>query len=128
MAADLVENYEANPKALQFIKDVGVDWQQTKVLNGEIGDFVTIARNERSSENWFVGGITDENARTMEIDFSFLDKGVIYSAIIYEDGKNAHWNENPTALNIREIEITNKSKELLQLAEGGGFAISLFKK
>ncbi len=126
MAADLIENYEGNP-ALQFIKDVGVDWQETKVLNGEVGDFVTIARKERTSDNWFVGGITDENAREMTIDFSFLDKG-IYEAIIYEDGKNAHWNDNPTDLNIRKIEVTNQSKETLKLAAGGGFAISLIKK
>ncbi|MDV7188566.1 glycoside hydrolase family 97 protein [Lutibacter sp. TH_r2] len=126
MAADLVEHYEGNP-ALQFIKDVGVDWQQTEVLNGEIGDFVTIARKERTSENWFVGGITDENARDLEIDFSFLDEEVLYKATIYEDGKNAHWNNNPTDLTIRTIEITNKSKEKFHLAAGGGFAISLIK-
>ena len=127
MAADLIENYEGNP-ALQFIRDVGVDWQQSKVLNGEIGDFVTIARKERNSENWFVGGITDENSRTLEIDFSFLEEGISYEAIIYEDGKDAHWDKNPTSLNIRTIEISNTSKEVLQLAEGGGFAISLIKK
>ncbi len=127
MAADLIENYEGNP-ALQFIKDVGVDWQQTKVLNGEVGDFLTIARKERTSENWFVGGITDENARTMEIDFGFLDKGATYEAIIYEDGENAHWDKNPTSLNIKKLEITSSSKEIVQLAEGGGFAISLIKK
>ena len=127
MAADLIENYEGNP-ALQFIKDVGVDWQQTKVLNGEIGEFVTIARKEKISENWFVGGITNEIARTIEIDFKFLDEGAIYKATIYEDGNDAHWDKNPTSLNIRTLEITNKSKERLQLAEGGGFAISLIKK
>jgi hypothetical protein len=127
MAADLIENYKGN-SAFQFIKDVGVDWQQTKVLNGEIGEFVTIARKERTSENWFVGGITNEDSRTMEIDFSFLDEGATYDAIIYEDGKDAHWDDNPTSINIRKLEITNKSKETLQLAEGGGFAISLIKK
>ncbi|MBP8791966.1 MAG: glycoside hydrolase family 97 protein [Lutibacter sp.] len=127
MAADLIENYEGNP-AFQFIKDVGVDWKQTNVLNGEVGDFVTIARKERTSENWFVGGITDENARKMEIDFSFLDEGATYEAIIYEDGKDADWDKNPTSINIRKLEITNKSKESLQLAPGGGFAISLIKK
>jgi hypothetical protein len=127
MAADLIENYEGNP-ALQFIKDVGVDWQETKVLNGEVGDFLTIARKERTSENWFVGAITDENARTIEIDFSFLDKDATYEAIIYEDGENADWDKNPTSLNIRKVEITNTSKEIVKLAEGGGFAISLIKK
>jgi len=127
MAADLIENYEGNP-ALQFIKDVGVDWQKTKVLNGEVGEFVTIARKEKTSENWFIGGITNENARTIEIDFNFLDEGASYTAAIYEDGSEAHWDKNPTSLNIRNLEITNKSKEQLQLAEGGGFAISLIKK
>ncbi len=127
MAADLVENYEGNP-ALQFIKDVGVDWQQTKVLNGEIGEFVTIARKERNTGNWFVGGITNEDNREMEIDFSFLDEGKSYSAIIYEDGEDAHWDKNPTSLNIRNIELNNKSKLSFKLAEGGGFAISIIKK
>ena len=124
MAADLIENYEGNP-ALQFIRDVAVDWQKTSVLNGEIGDFVTIARKEKNSENWFVGGITDENKRDLEIDFNFLDKGITYEAIIYEDGKDAHWNENPTSLNIRKVAITNQSKLNFKLAPGGGFAISL---
>ena len=124
MAADLIENYEGNP-AFQFIKDVGVDWQTSKVLNGEIGDFVTIARKERNTDNWFVGGITDENAREMDINFDFLSPDVTYQAIIYEDGKDAHWNDNPTAINIRKIEISNQSNLKLKLAPGGGFAISL---
>lgn len=127
MAADLIENYEGNP-ALQFIKDVGVDWQQTNVLNAEVGEFVTIARKERNSENWFVGAITNEDAREMEISFDFLDENTTYSAIIYEDGENAHWNEHPTSLNIREIVLTNQSKLNLKLASGGGFAISIIKK
>ncbi|MDP3946264.1 MAG: glycoside hydrolase family 97 protein [Lutibacter sp.] len=124
MAADLIENYEGNP-AFQFIKDVGVDWQTTKVLNGEIGDFVTIARKERNTDNWFVGGITDENAREMDLKFDFLSPNVTYEAIIYEDGKDAHWDNNPTAINIRNFEITNQTNLKLKLAPGGGFAISL---
>jgi hypothetical protein len=124
MAADLIENYEGNP-ALQFIKDVGIDWQQTKVLNGEIGDFVTIARKEKNSENWFIGGITDENSREMDLVFEFLSSNTDYEATIYEDAENAHWNNNPTALNIRTIKITNNSTIKLKLASGGGFAISL---
>ena len=124
MAADLIENYEGNP-ALQFIKDVAVDWQKTKVLNGEIGDFVTIARKERDGENWFVGGITDEEFREMEIEFDFLSPEVTYEATIYEDAADAHWNENPTALAIRTIEISSKTNLKLKLAPGGGFAISL---
>ncbi|WP_418510996.1 glycoside hydrolase family 97 protein [Corallibacter sp.] len=128
MAADLVEHYEANPKALQFIKDVGVDWQQTTVLNGEVGDFVTIARKERLTENWFVGGITDENARTIDVDFSFLDADVTYQATIYKDGKTAHWDNNPTDLEVETLTITKASKLSCNLAAGGGFAISLIKK
>ncbi len=127
MAADLIENYEGNP-ALQFIKDVGVDWQKTKVLNGEIGDFVTIARKEKNSENWFVGGITNENEREMDIAFDFLNTNDVYEATIYEDAENAHWNDNPTAINIRKIEITNQSNLKLKLASGGGFSISILKK
>ena len=124
MAADLIENYEGNP-AFQFIKDVGVDWQQTKVLNGEVGDFVTIARKERASEKWFVGGITDGNAREMVLDFSFLSPETTYEAIIYEDGIDADWDKNPTSVNIKKQEITNKSILKMKLAPGGGFAISL---
>ena len=124
MAADLIENYEGNP-AFQFIKDVGVDRQQTKVLNGEVGDFVTIARKERASEKWFVGGITDENAREMSLDFSFLSPETAYEAIIYEDGIDADWDKNPTSVNIKKQEITNKSILKMKLAPGGGFAISL---
>lgn len=127
MAADLIENYEGNP-AFQFIKDVGVDWQQTKVLNGEIGDFVTIARKERTSENWFVGGITDENAREMELNFDFLSPDTTYEAIIYEDGADADWDKNPTSINIKTIEINNQSIIKMKLAPGGGFAISLIPK
>lgn len=127
MAADLVGHYEANPKPLQFIKDVGVDWEQTKVLNGEVGDYVTIARKERGTGNWFVGSITDENARSFTIDLSFLDVNQKYVATIYKDGKGAHWNNNPTALDIETITVDNTTKINLNLAEGGGAAISLKK-
>ncbi|MFD2916538.1 glycoside hydrolase family 97 protein [Psychroserpens luteus] len=128
MAADLVEHYEANPEPLQFIKDVGVDWEKTKVLNGEVGEYVTIARKERVTGNWFLGSITDENPRDLEIKFDFLDSNQDYEAIIYKDAKNAHWNDNPLALDIEKI-IINKSTILtLNLAEGGGCAISIIKK
>ncbi|MCH2032918.1 MAG: glycoside hydrolase family 97 protein [Tenacibaculum sp.] len=128
MAADLVEHYEANPEPLQFIKDVGVDWEKTTVLNGEVGDFVTIARKERNTENWFVGSITDENSREITVDFKFLDEGVTYNAAIYKDGNDAHWNDNPTAIDIEKQTITKDSKLTIKLAEGGGFAISLLKQ
>jgi len=128
MAADLVEHYEANPAPFQFIKDVGVDWEKTDVLNGEVGDFVTIARKERNTGNWFLGAITDENSRTININFDFLDTDTNYEAILYKDGENAHWNTNPLDLKIEKIEITNQSKLTLKLAEGGGLAISIIKK
>ena len=127
MAADLVEHYEANPEPLQFIKDVGVDWQQTKVLNGEVGDYVTIARQERKTGNWFVGGITDENARTVDLTFDFLDEDQNYEAVIYKDGDNAHWDNNPLDITIEKIDVSKGSKLSVKLAEGGGFAISLKK-
>jgi hypothetical protein len=127
MAADLVEHYQAHPKPLQFIRDVGVDWEESLVLNGEVGDYVTIARKEKHTSNWFVGGITDENARDMTIDFQFLEKGASYKATIYKDGKNAHWDSNPLDYTIESAELTHESKLEIQLAAGGGFAISLNK-
>ena len=128
MVADLVEHYEVNPKPLQFIKDVGVNWDQTKVLNGEVGDYVTIARKERETGNWFLGSITDENERNFEINLDFLDEGKTYTATIYKDAKDAHWNDKPTALDIETLEVTNKSKLTLNLAKGGGTAISFIEK
>jgi hypothetical protein len=127
MAADLVEHYEANPEPFQFIKDVGVDWEITKVLNGEVGDYVTIARKERQTGHWFLGSITDENARTLDISFDFLDENQTYIATIYKDGKEAHWNNNPLAIDIENITVNKSSKLTLTLAEGGGCAISIIK-
>ena len=128
MAADLVEHYEANPRPLQFIKDVGVNWEETKVLNGEIGDYVTIARKERGTGNWFIGGITDENARTMELVLDFLDENQDYEATIYSDDEQAHWDKNPLAMDILKGTFKKGSELSLNLSEGGGFAISLIKK
>nr|WP_298994520.1 glycoside hydrolase family 97 protein [uncultured Polaribacter sp.] len=128
MAADLIEHYEANPAPLQFIKDVGVDWSETKVLNGEVGDFVTIARKEKTSGNWFLGSITDEISREIEINFNFLEANKIYEAKIYRDGNNAHWNNNPLDIIIETFEIKKGDRKVIKLAEGGGLAISLKKK
>ncbi len=124
MAADLPENYENQP-ALQFIKDVGVDWEKTVPLNGEVGDFVTIARQEKGTGNWFVGGISDENKRDITVNFDFLEAGKKYEAIIYRDGAKAHYKNNPTALEIEKLTIDKSTSKTLKLAEGGGFAISL---
>ncbi|MBL4887342.1 MAG: glycoside hydrolase family 97 catalytic domain-containing protein, partial [Flavobacteriaceae bacterium] len=124
MAPDFPENYENHP-AFQFIKDVGVNWEKTEVLNGEIGDYVTIARQERETGNWFVGSITDENKREITIDFNFLDPDTAYEAIIYKDAADAHWNDNPKAYEIETLSITKDMKNTIVLAAGGGFAISL---
>lgn len=128
MACDLPEHYMLNGEThpmFQFIKDVGVDWETTKVLDGEVGDHVTIARKERATGNWFVGGVTDENTRDQKVSFAFLDEGKTYTAKIYKDGENAHWNDNPLAYAIEEIEVTKDSNIEIDLAPGGGFAISI---
>ena len=124
MAADLPEHYQGHP-AFQFIRDVGVDWEQSKVLDAEIDEFVTIARKEKGSGNWFVGAITDENPREVTVDFSFLDDDASYQATIYKDGKNAHWNNNPDDYTIEQQQVNKNTKLKLQLAAGGGAAISL---
>ncbi|SDX22172.1 glycoside hydrolase family 97 protein [Flavobacterium degerlachei] len=124
MAADLPENYEKYSDAFQFIKDVAADWDESKYLEAEPGDYLTVVRKAKGSESWFLGAITDENARKSEIKLDFLTKGQKYKAIIYEDAKNADWQKNPIAYKIKTIEVTNKSKINLNLAPGGGTAIS----
>ncbi len=125
MAADLPEHYENQP-GFQFIKEVGVNWEQTKVLQAEIGDYVAIAREERETGAWFVGAITDENQRDMELSLDFLKPEVRYQVTIYRDGAGANWNENPTALQIDSAFLTSKDELKLHLGAGGGAAISIF--
>lgn len=124
MACDLPENYENQP-AFQFIRDVGVDWEQTKVLDGEVGDFIIIAREERETGNWFVGGITNETERNITINFDFLDENKTYLATIYRDTDYSHFKSNPTSIAIKQIEIIKGSNKGILMQEGGGFAISL---
>ena len=124
MAADLPENYERYPDAFQFIKDVAVDWQDSKYLEAEPGDYLTVARKDKKSENWFLGTITDENSRTTEIKLDFLSPNKKYKATIYQDGKTAHWEKNPINYEIKTMTVTSKSKLKLILAAGGGTAIS----
>ena len=124
MAADLPENYEKYPDAFQFIKDVALDWQDSKYLEAEPGDYLTVARKTKGKETWFLGAITDENARKSEIKLDFLTKGKKYKAIIYEDAKDADWKNNPKAYKISTIEVTSNSKIKLNIAPGGGTAIS----
>ena len=124
MACDLPENYAGQP-AMQFIRDVGVDWEQSKVLNGEVGDFVTIAREERETGNWFLGAITDENAREITVDFDFLEAGKTYKALIYRDADDAHFRDKPDALIIENMDIDASTSKTFRLKEGGGLAIRL---
>lgn len=125
MAADLIENYEKHMDAFQFIKDVAVDWDKSLYLEAEPGDFLTIARKEKGSSRWFVGGITDENARTAEFRLDFLDPTKKYVATLYADGEDADYLKNPTAYRIKKGLVTVKTKLRVRLARSGGFALSL---
>lgn len=127
MAADLPEHYDMFLDAFQFIKDVALDWDDTKVLDAEPGDYITIARKEKGTNNWFVGTTVDENGYTSKIDFSFLDKNKKYVATIYADGKDAHYKDNPQSYQIRKAIVTNKSKLTQVCAPGGGYAISIIE-
>lgn len=123
MAADLPENYEKHLDAFQFIKDVAVNWDQSNYLEAEPGDFVTVARKTKGKDEWFLGAITDENARKTVLKLNFLTPGKKYKATIYEDGKDAHWEKNPKSYAIKTIQVTSESKIKLNLANGGGAAI-----
>ena len=120
MAADFIENYVDVP-AFQFIKDVPVDWDTTVVINGEIGEYVTVARKDKNSQDWYLGSITNEGARTFNVDLSFLDAKGGYTAEIYADGLNADWELNPYEMSIRK-EPVGVSYEI-KLARGGGHAV-----
>jgi len=124
MAADLPENYEGQP-AFQFIRDVAVDWDTTRVLDGRIGDYVAVARRERGGQTWFVGAITDEQGRTLEVPLSFLTPGKRYVAEIYADGPKAHWLDNPLPVTITRRTVTAATRLRLVLAPGGGQAIRI---
>lgn len=125
MAADLPENYVRFADAFQFIKDVAVDWDDSYILEAEPGDFITIARKAKNKNEWFVGGITDENPRIANISFSFLPAGKKYLATIYADGKSASWNKNAHSYTIRKMVVTSKTRLKRKLGAGGGVAISI---
>lgn len=128
MAADLIENYEKKPDAFQFIKDVPVDWVDTKYLEAEPGDYLTVARKEKGTGNWFVGAITDENRREAVIDLSILEPGASYLSTVYRDGDDADWQANPEAYVIEKMKVTNKTVLKIKLAPGGGCAVSIVKE
>ena len=127
MAADLVENYEKHMDAFQFIKDVAVDWDDSRYIEAEPGDYITVARKAKGTDNWFVGGITDENARTANFTLDFLTPGKQYVATLYADGKDADFKENPTSYQIKKGIVTNKTKMSVKEARSGGFALSLIE-
>ena len=136
MAADAIENYEGQP-ALSFIESCPTTWRKTLVLNGEIGQYVSVARQERASyregmlqkggDRWFIGCITNEEARQMDIPLNFLDAGARYRAIIYEDGPDADYEHNPYAITIRQMEVNGESVLHLSLARSGGAAVRVEK-
>jgi hypothetical protein len=125
MAADLPETYNKFLDAFQFIEDVAVDWDDSKVLEAEPGDYITIARKAKGKSSWFVGSTCDEQGRTSTINLGFLDPGKKYLATIYADGKDAHYEKNPQAYAIRKVTVTNKTKLTQYCAPGGGYAISI---
>ena len=127
MAADLVDNYRKHMDAFQFIKDVAIDWDQSEYIEAEPGDYITIARKAKGSNNWFVGGITDENARVATFTLNFLDPDKKYVATLYADGADADYQTNPTTYTIKKGIVTNKTKMNIKEARSGGFALSLIE-
>ena len=127
MAADAIENYEDQP-ALTFIESCPTTWSKTLVPNGEIGKYVTVARKERNGDRWFIGSITNEEARIIDLPLSFLDAGCRYRAIIYEDGPDADYQTNPYPMTIRQLEVNSQDTLHLELARSGGVAIRIVKR
>jgi alpha-glucosidase len=124
MAADLPENYKNQP-AFQFIKDVAVDWDTTRVLAARIGDYVAVVRKERGGPDWFLGAITDEQARTLDVSLSFLTPGKKYVADIYADGPGADWRSNPFPVAITHRPVSSTTRLRIAMAPGGGQAIRI---
>ncbi|RKD18611.1 alpha-glucosidase [Pelobium manganitolerans] len=127
MAADFPENYERFPDAFQFIKDVAVDWDDTKYLEAEPGQYITVARKAKNSNNWFIGNVAGEKGHTANISLSFLDAGKKYIATIYADAKDADYKKNPQAYEVRKVVVTNKSKLVQKSVPAGGFAVSIIQ-
>jgi hypothetical protein len=128
MVADLPENYERHLDAFQFIRDVAVDWDDTKIIAAEPGDYILMARKAKGTDTWFLGAITDENSRDLPLTLDFLPAGQTYQAIIYRDGPNADWDTNPESYVIDKKMVTSKTKLPLHLAKGGGCAIQFVRQ
>ena len=125
MAADIPENYERFMDAFQFIKDVALDWDESKYLEAEPGEYITIARRAKGTDDWFVGCTAGYNGHESKLPLDFLTPGKKYEATIYADAKDAHWETNPQAYTITKKKVTSKSKLNLKAAVGGGYAISI---
>lgn len=125
MAADLPENYEAHLDAFQFIKDVAVDWDDSRYIEAEPGDYLTVARKAKGKEAWFIGSVTDENARVASVPLTFLDPTKTYEVKIYRDGPGTHWDSNPMVYTIERSAVSSKTVLTIPVAAGGGFAVSL---
>ncbi len=125
MAADLPENYEAHPSALEFIKDVVTDFEKSVALAGEVGEYAVFARKDRNSDIWFLGGLTNEAARTSELELDFLDAGKSYMLQLYRDSDDAHWESNPYGFVVEEKSVTAGDTLNIRMAAGGGFAARL---
>jgi hypothetical protein len=125
MAADLPENYEKRLDAFQFIRDVAVDWDDTRILEAEPGDYLTVARKAKHEDEWYIGAITDENARTATIPLDYLPPNRPYLARIYADAAGAHWRDNPMAYEIKSYRVDSRTELRIALASGGGAAISV---
>ncbi len=123
MAADLPENYAQRMDAFQFIKDVPVDWEESIAVAGEVGDFVAFARKERRGSDWYLGALTDEEARVLTLPLDFLEPGITFVAEIYRDGRDAHWEDQPYSMIIEQREFSSENTLELPLAAGGGAAI-----
>ncbi|NNK99244.1 MAG: glycoside hydrolase family 97 protein, partial [Xanthomonadales bacterium] len=123
MAADLPENYAARPDAFQFIVDVPTDWEKSVAVAGEVGDFVVFARQERGTDDWYVGAITNEEAREVQVPLDFLDGTMGYTAQVYRDGPDAHWKTSPYSIVIEERGVARGDTINIKLAAGGGTAI-----
>jgi hypothetical protein len=127
MAADLPENYDKFKDAFQFIKDVPVNWEKSKVIQASVGDYLIMAKKDRNTSNWYIGGVTDEKERSFKIGLDFLENGQKYSAQIYADGKDCNWETNPTSYAITQSEVESTDSLTITMAPGGGQAIRFVK-
>ena len=128
MAADLPSHYKKHLEAFEFIKNVPVNWENKIIINSKISEYLTIARKDIYSDNWYIGSITDEKSRSLKLKLDFLDDDSNYSAKIYKDSEKTHWKKNPMEYEIETVNLNNKSEIEVYLAPGGGIAIELIKK